>query len=673
MRRSCWHLHASLRVVIASAVVISALAIHPTPALAIDDRLNVLTSTFTVRLGERLIINVSTPPTPEAVEALTDPQATAVVSVSAPLAVRQDVAVVAAGGDFAPDTTSSLRGPVFRATVLGGREAFQVALPTSANRNAGVVQISREGLRAVRLTLTSSTGRIAQFTTFVNVVSGRSMSELPVTFVAALDGPPTLQPDGTIAITETQREQLRDLRDLLLRKPPDVVLGVRIRPELLVGLTRSSDADDQALLRELTAQLPNNDVLVSTYRPTDVASYASADARSEFEAQLLRGESVLDGVNGAALTSRATWLTTEPINEASIDLLRTLGITNVLAIGQAAASFGNAINPNRPYAVRSANNGVVLHVADPRYSSLLDTPTGTAYESATAIAAEIIAQRNELVNSQVGAAVLSARHVVLASASGIPVEPLIASIVLRHLRNAPQISLRQVSGLTSSLEGLARVAPPNIATVNVLDIQTRTNDAVGKVEQIRDVLATNEGVADRWIELVDTANDTSLTDAQRAVYLDTVLAQTDSVRNAVRLPNTSFTFGSRDSELRLALTNTSAFAVSLRIRLTSPTGKMSFVPTEIDIVIPANGQQELSVAANARANGLIPVELVLASPTGTVLDVAQLRIRVNAIAGLGRGISGVFVLLLAAWWIVHVRRHIRKKNTEKHPVLRSQA
>lgn len=672
MTHSFRHRQASVRVFIAGAVLMSVLAFHPAAAAAIDDRLNVLTSTFTARLGERLTFNVATPPTPEAVASLTDPRATAVVSVSAPLIVRTEIAAIAGGGDFATEATTSLRGPVFRSSVLGAREAFQVVLPTGIARSAGVLPLTREGLRAIRLTLTSSTGRIAQFTTFVNFVTGRSMPELPVTFVMALDGPPTLQPDGTTAVSDTQREQLRDLRDVLLRKPPDVVLGVRIRPELLVGLARSSDADDQTLLREINAQLPANDVLVSTYRPTDAASYASADARDAFEAQLLRGESVLDGVNGASLTSRATWLTTEPINEASVDLLRTLGVTNVLAIGP-ATTLGNAINPNRPYAVRSANTGVVLYLADPRYGTLLDTPTGTAYESATAIAAEIIAQRNELVNSQVGTAVLSARHVLLASATGVPAEPLIASIVLRHLRNAPQISLRQVGSLTTSLEGLARITPPDIATVDVSDIQTRTNDAVGKVEQIRDVLATNEGVADRWIELIDTANDTSLSDTQRTAYLDAVLTQAAAVRNAVKLPNTSFTFGSRDSELRLALTNTSALAVSLRVRLTSPTGKMTFDPTEIDVVIPANAQQELTVVANARANGLIPVELVLASPTGTVLDVAQLRIRVNAIAGLGRGISAVFIVLLAVWWIIHTRRHIRKKNTEKHPVLRSQS
>lgn len=80
----------------------------------------------------------------------------------------------------------------------------------------------------------------------------------------------------------------------------------------------------------------------------------------------------------------------------------------------------------------------------------------------------------------------------------------------------------------------------------------------------------------------------------------------------------------------------------------------------------------MSIVAAARANGLIPVELVLSSPAGVVLDSVTLRVRVNAIAGLGRGVSAVFVALLAAWWIIHIRRSIRKKKAREHPALRSQ-
>ncbi len=367
------------------------------------------------------------------------------------------------------------------------------------------------------------------------------------------------------------------------------------------------------------------------------------------------------------------WLSGDVIDALSIDFLRSLGITNVIAVGDAVGAFGAATDPNRPYALRSESKGVVLNLADPRYSQLLESPIGTAYESATAIAAELIAHRNELSRSLVGSAALRARHVVLASTSGIPPEPPVAAILLRHLRNSPQIALTRLAEFPSTLEGLARLAPPTAALVDVAAIQARTNQALASVESVRDVLITNDGVVDRWVELIDVANDTSLTDAQRDAYLNGVLAQVASARNAVTLPARSFTFGSRESELRIPLVNQSGFAVSLRLQVTSPTGKMSFTPETLDVIIPAGDQQEVVIAATARANGLIPVEVTLLSPTGTVLDVAQVRVRVNAIAGLGRGVSAVFLVLLATWWIIHSRRAHKKKTTRQHPALRSQS
>ena len=654
-------------------VLASTLLVAPTPALAIDYRLNVITSTFATRIGERLVINVATPTVADVQTMLIDARTTAVVSLSTPIVRRQTVADIVAGADFIPQATTSVRGPVFRAVDLNGRPAFQLTVATSATRTANTLQVSDDGLRALRLTVTSATGLIAQITTFINVVSSRTYTTLPVSVVTSIDAPPTLQPDGSVVIDDATREQLKDLRDLLARKPPDRPIAVRVRPELLDGLARSTNPTDQVLRSELLAQLVTNDVLVSTFRPTDVAAYATAGLKAAFEAQLLRGESILDAANGPTLIARTIWLTNDALDAAAVDFLRDFGVTNVVTVGDAVARYGTDLDPNRAYALRTDTKGLVLHLADTRYGNLIDNPTGTAYESATAIAAEIIAQRYELANSQIGAAALSGRHVVVASTSGVPPEPLIGSILIRHLRNSPQLSLRRVGDFTPSLEGLARITPPVVPLIDVAAIQSRTTDALNAVNLVTDVLATNEGLTQRWTELVDVANDTTLTDARRSEYLDVVLTQAGAVRNAVKLPTTSFTFGGRESELRLALTNSTPFEVSLRLQITSPTGKMTFVPTEFDIVIAPNGQQEVTVNASARANGLIPIELLLQSPGGTILDVAQVRVRVNAIAGLGRGVSAVFAVLLLVWWLIHTRRHVKQRNTKKHPALRSQS
>lgn len=658
---------------LALAVVISGVFIDPRPSLAVDYRLEIITGSFTLRAGERMIINVSAPNVAAVESLLTDSATSAVVRVSAPLTTREAVAAVVASRDFPAESESIIDGPIFRRRTLNGRPSYQLNIPTAAAARPGTIRLRSEGLRAVRITLTGESGTIAEALSFLNVVIPRNYASLPVFFVVDADGAPTLRPNGSTQVGEAERTRLNNLRDLIYRRPPGTPLGVRIRPELVDGLIRSTNDDDQELLQDLVARLPDNDVLVGTFRPTSVASYAAANLKSQFEAQLLRGETVLDAVNGPQISTRAVWVTNEAIDAASVDLLRGFGVTNVVTVGAGVRFFGPATDHSRPYALRSDTNGVVVSLADSRYAELLDRPIGTAHESAVALAAELIAQRAQIVDSIVGTTALSTRHVVLSSAAGVPREPLIATTLLRLLRTAPQVSIRRVTALAPTLEGLAQIQPPNAPIIDVAAIQSDTNQAIAAIDSLRDVVANNEGLADRWTALVDVANDTSINETARNEYLRTVLDQVESVRNAVSLPTTSFTFGSRDSDLRLSLLNESDFTLSMQLRVSSPTGKMTFTPSVIDIVLPPSDQEEVVIGASARSNGLIPVELVLLTPGGTVLDVAEVRIRVNAIAGLGRGVSGLFLVLLGLWWLIHTRRIIKKRRAKEHPTLRSES
>lgn len=661
------------RVIIAGAVLFGVAFVGATPTLAVDYRLEIVTGSFATRIGERVILTVSPPRTPAIESLLTDPSAVIAVQLSAPLLRRTAVADVVAGSTFDVESQVTLEAPAFRSVVLNDQPAFQINFPTSSANRPQSLRVAQDGVRAVRVTVTGADGLVAQLTTFLDFVSNRSYAPLPVFFVADVDGGPSVQPNGSVLLGDSERERLRDLRDLLFRKPPGIAIGIRVRPELFDALARSTEEEDVRLLEDLAAKLPDNDVLVGTFRRTSVASYASAGLKQQFEAQLLRGETVIDALNGPSLTTRGVWVTNEIINNESIEFLRGFGVTNVLAVGSAVSGFGADTDPSRPYALRSDSAGIVLGLADSRYARLLDEPTGTAHESAAALAAEIIAQRSEIASSAIGTTALASRQVVLASAKGTPDEPLIAATLLRLLRGSPRVAVRGMTDLAPTLEGLARLPAPDTPVIDVSAIQTRASEALRAVESVRDVVTTNEGLAERWVELIDVVNDTALDDTLRDEYLQTVLEQVASVREAVQLPTSSFTFGSRESDLRITLNNTSDFEVSLRLVLASPTGKMEFSPGSTDVVIPAGGQREIVTVATARSNGLIPVELVLSSPSGTVLDAAQVRIRVNAIAGLGRGVSAAFVVLLAVWWIVHARRNSRKKNAKEHPALRSKS
>jgi hypothetical protein len=658
------------RTALVCCATIVAVVVAPARSYAVDYRLEIVAGSFTMQAGERMILTVATPDVAEVETMLTDPATTAVIGVGEPIVARERVGSIVAGGEVAAESELRLKGPVFRRIVLNDQPAYQLNVPTSQAANVGALRIAQEGIRALRITLTGRSGLQARTTTFLNVVSERNYAPFSVYLVAEVGGAPTLQPDGSTVVGATELERLRALRDLLFRKPPGVPIGVRVQPALIDGLARSGADADRELLGDIVRKLRDNDTLVGTFRPTDTSSYASAGLFPQFEAQLMRGETVIDSVNGSTRTSRSPWLAEMPLNAAAVGALSDLGVTNVIAFGAAVDVLPPELDPSRPYALRADGKGLVLALADPRYATLLERPTGTAYQSAIAIAAEILAQREELVRSPVGAVALVSRRVVLVAASP---DPLVTSVVLRLLRRSPQVALRRTSELAPTLDGLAPVDPPEVPLVDVADITRRTGDAIVAVESVRDLLATNDGLVDQWKEIVDVANDTTLSEAERARYLSTIGGNVEAARRAVRLPTSSFTFGSRESNLRISLGNTSAYAVSVRLRLTSPTGKVVFVPPNTDVVIPAGGQREVVVTAQARSNGLIPVTMVLTSPSGTVLDEAEVRIRVNALASLGRGVSALFLVVLGAWWVIHARRNIRRKAAEELPPLRSQA
>jgi|GEM_PF-3126960 len=659
------------RVLVALLVVASSLVAVQVPAHAVDYRLEILNGTFNGRPGDQLFFNVAVPANADIEAVLNDPAATVLARVSAPLVSRDAAIAAARGDDYVADAEVVLGVDTLRRITIDTAPAYQVLIPTASRTTRNRLVIARDGVRALNVTVTGANGLVLQLRTFVNLVTNRNLTPLPVTIAAWLNSPPTIAPDGSVALSEEVREQLRDLRDLLARRPQGVQIGVRLQPELLDGLSRTTNAADQELLAQLVPLLADNDVLVATFRQSSVPSYAAAQLRAQFEAQLVRGESTLDAVNGAALPSRAVWLTSEPLDTASVDFVRGFGVTNVVVVGSAVQAYGPETNPNRPYALTSPTAGVVLGLADQRYATLLDEPTGTAHESAAALTAEVIAQRYEVAASFVGSAALSNRQVVLSSATGVPREPLIAALALRYLRSAPQISVVRVTDLAPTLEGLPTISPPQVPLIDVAKIQASTNAARESIAAIGDTLRDADDVVARWIELLDVANDTSLTAEQRQTYLGTVLDGVADVRNAVALPRNSYTFGSRESQLRITLTNTSEYPLTLQLRVASAANKMTFTPNVIDVQLAARGQRELFVYATARSNGLLTVELVLTTPSGVVLDSQNVRVRVNAIAGLGRGVSVVFLALLTLWWIIHLRRNHRKKKTQQHPALRS--
>ena len=155
---------------------------------------------------------------------------------------------------------------------------------------------------------------------------------------------------------------------------------------------------------------------------------------------------------------------------------------------------------------------------------------------------------------------------------------------------------------------------------------------------------------------------------------DVVTTETLGLAEQVAAPvSTTFTLGARASSIRLALRNDSDSDLRVRVRLTS--SKLRFPEGESVFTLTALATTSIEIPVEARSNGRFPVTIQLLTPDGD-LPVSRPTVftaRVNALAGLGQLVTGIALLLLAAWWLQHLRRQQERKeglvtnSARRHP------
>lgn len=654
----------TLLVALFATVVPVAPAAANTPA-----RLEVIGGAFHVRAGVTASLRIGASADTAFLAAVGQASTRIVVSASVPLVRRRDVAAVVRGAT--PDVESTLELPV-RALSLEERDgitAWRLNVATSASRDQARLALRSDGVRLLTIDVTTRDGVVARARTFLNVVGFRSSyTRLPVSMLASVTSPTTLQPDGSFAIADDVRSRLQKLRDLLFIIDDRFPVSVHVTPELLDGLSRATDDVDSRLWLDLRGLLQGADVLTNTYRNFDPTAAAAAKLDAQFIDQLQRGETVVAGQTGSSVVRRGMWVTEDPVDVRGARLLRKSGVNAVTVFGAATDALGDLDNYVRPYRISFDGTGLAVYSPEPRYAELLDAPIGGAFETAIALVAELHAHRQEIAVAG-GDSAVSTRQVILTGLDGLPNEPLVAGFVLNQLGRSPLVEVRGLSLAASALDGLTSVRLPDVTPVDLATVQAEINVTLASIDEVRSMLAADQPMIESWLTRVDVVNDTSLDPARRNDYLNAVNAEIGEIRNALRLPRASFTLGSRESDLRVTLANDTAYELSVRISFAS--SRMTFDRATFDVTVPARATSEVLVSVTARANGLLPVDMTLATPSGLIIDSQRITVRVNALAGLGRGVSAVFVALLALWWIVHLRRTRRKKMSRHHPALRS--
>ncbi len=593
-----------------------------------------------------------------------------VVTSYQPVKTRQDVRD--AVNDLLPQTIdtvvvdiSSLWDPIT------GR--VNLAIPIEINtRTTNALQMSATGLYPITIGLQQGKTVVSQLVTFVERLGAKlttpnTQDDLRVALIGSLDGDVTRQSDSSTLISNNDRasiaQTIASLEDL-----PTTPITLAIRPEFIEGLDRSTLEDSDLLTRLQSTQSLN--ILSNTY--VDVNQALSDQSESIFTDQLRLGEDTLRLLLPTYKATRDIWFQQTPLFSGGAQILRNLGIRNIVMLREASQEAKGADTDRPPTGLVELQlpDGGVIDAAfvDIKLSAALtrgsQNPRGGAYLVAQQILAELKMLRAELNTNDFST---SDHGVILSTDFGaLPSTAMLTA--LRATLNANSaitfVSLGDLlSKMTHEVKDGSRLTlelaqEPDIPSIgHQLFMQTQE-----RVDAYTSMLAPGDAQVTQWKELLSVMPARTLSSAQRQSYVDAIWLQTFLLGEALSTPtSTTFTLGGRESSLRISLRNDNDYDVRVRVRLTS--SKLAFNAAEQVVLLPAGMTTSIEVPVVAKSNGSFPVSLQLFSPSGDVAVGRSITLtaRVNALAGLGQLVTGLALLLLIIWWVFHLRRASRRK------------
>lgn len=612
------------------------------------------------------------------------------VTVHAAVEDRDEVRAVV-GGDLTEVLTSVKVADT--AVTTGDDGTLRVDVPVDLKGSPGSLKLVDAGLYPVTIELVRESESLGRLVTFVDLLDDEDqIGSLGVGLVAQVTAPPTLQADLSTRIDARARAELERLATLL--ETTGETLSVGVGPELLAGLERSGDPPDLELLGRLDEGLNGRELLAETYVALDPSGAADAGLDDEYTAQLRLGEDTLAELLPRMSARRSVFLARTPIDGGGAELVRDLGARTLVLLPAAQAETGGgfalASDPTLLLDVTLPGAAPVpAVVVDARLSESLGASSDDPVLTAHHMMAEMVAMRDQIVAGFVGddlddAAIsdlMAGRSLLVATPSGRLPDPVLGSTLLELVAATPGFTVTTAADASTTMDPFVvdgrRVELPLPETAGPdLTALAETLDGLDQdVTSTASMLPPDDPRPVGWHELERVLVAGDLTERERALYVDTIRGESATVRASVVLPeSTTFTLGGRTSTIRLKLSSTADVPLTVLVRMRS--AKLTFPEGDPVVELAPRQTTEVPIPVEARSNGTFPVTLEVLTPVGgePLGPRVVFTARVTALAGLGQVITVGALLVLATWWVHHLRVRRRQRragraepSTRRHP------
>ncbi|HKA04515.1 MAG TPA: hypothetical protein VKD67_09300, partial [Acidimicrobiales bacterium] len=546
-----------------------------------------------------------------------------------------------------------------------GPGRYTVPLPTVTSADQRVVGgnalLPDQGMYPVTVELRADNVPLAQIVTSIvrADAAGTNPAPFDVALVVPLDGAVTLQPDGSTVIATADRTRLQAVTGALAAVATPVT--VVPRPELVDGLARSGLPGDAELRAALGTAIAGRQVLATPYVAIDPTAAVRSGLGDELTKQLTEGEDVLGAVDGSG-ADRSTWVLTAKTGDDAVGLLRDLGVRRLVLPPDALTADPAA--PGTPttgisVADGTSTLGVEAAVADPELAAAFDhhdDPVLAAYH----FVEELLAVGLE------HAADPAHQGVVVVPPAGWQPEPAFLTTLLSLLSQNPMLRPVTLDQWFRDVTPV-RTPPRHLAVATPVDLAGHA-DGLALTRIRLGALASMLPAADALPASLESelrvSNATTLTDARRQAYLDSVNSQLDTLGDAVDpVPRRRVTLTGRTTELPITLHRRIDRPIQVRLHLESP--KLSFPENDLLVTLDSDTVQQ-RVAVQARSNGTFPLTVQVVTPSGgiPVAPSTELTVQATTLSGFGVALSAGALLVLATWWVRHIRKGRRQRGVE---------
>ena len=521
------------------------------------------------------------------------------------------------------------------------------------------LSMPQDGIYPVAIQVENNATVLSSALTFLNRRTETAQVGVPTGIVASLTAPPSQSTDGSLALDDTVRAAVTQFISFL--RGATGPLTLRIQPEIVAALARSGDALDAAMYSDLKSVMSGRSVVVAPFVREDAAALVADGLASELTAALKLGQQTLTKYLPGTTVHANTWIADESLDTRTLSVLRNLGMNAFILMPSAGEGTTREQEPavlSRP--AGNSSTGIAVQVVDDALAATIDAGTDDPERVGVRVAAEIIAQRDDLVSAGVP---VDHIRLLVSSGTGDILGGGVLLSALKHLSGAPGISLTDLGGPQEVNERFPATVFPATTDRSVGGLRAGILQARTEVAAISSMLPAEDARAVSWSERLSIAVSPGTPDG--AGYVGALRSEMRQMTSAVSLVTPeNVTLSSRNGSIRLQVRNNQDSTLFVRVVVSSPKMSIAGQPDVVELL--PNSTTDVKVPVRARSNGSFGVNVHVVTPVGRVQVVspATVTAHVKAVAGLGQLVSITLLLVLVAWWWSHRRRTHRHNGAQ---------